>query len=165
MYYRNTRGVAVGVLHDFDLSTTEGRQCNERTGMIPFMAIELLRQSAIYGHKTHEYYHEAESLIWVFAWLTLHYEHGTRRPRQHRPLEALLTLQAVECSDKKIVFMMHVRNEVKLPPSQQEIWQVARRCLKVLALHYAAAGGKPAIMAVEEVFEKSLHNVVTDVLG
>ncbi|KAH7922355.1 hypothetical protein BV22DRAFT_663661 [Leucogyrophana mollusca] len=94
MYYHNTQGVTAGVFNDFDVSsTTESRQRNGRAGTIPFMAIELLKQPALDGHKTHEYYHDAESLIWVFAWVTLHYEHGTRLPRKDRPLENLLSLQ------------------------------------------------------------------------
>ncbi|KAH7920052.1 hypothetical protein BV22DRAFT_1074614 [Leucogyrophana mollusca] len=166
MYYRNAQGVAVGVLNDYDLSsTTEGRQGDERTGTIPFMSVELLRRPALDGHKTHEYYHDAESLIWVLAWVTLHYEHGTRRPRQHRPLEGLLSLQAVECSDKKTSFMVHGRNEVKPPPSQQGNWEVARGCLKVLATHYVEADGSPVVLAMEEAFEKWLFNLVKKSLG
>ncbi|KAH7923107.1 hypothetical protein BV22DRAFT_1121048 [Leucogyrophana mollusca] len=141
MYYCNAEGVAVGVLNDFDLSsTTKGRQSNKRTGTIAFMAIELLTQTVLDGHETHEYHHAAESFIWVLAWVTLHYEHGTRLPRQHRPLERLLSSQGVACGKEKVWLMVSERNELKPPPSQQESWKVAMGCLEVLAMQYAETG-------------------------
>ncbi|KAH7923110.1 hypothetical protein BV22DRAFT_1093462 [Leucogyrophana mollusca] len=187
MYYRNAQGVAVGVLNDFDLSsTTEGRQGNERTGTIPFMAIELLRKSALHGHGTHEYYHDAESLIWVFAWVTLHYEDGTQLPRKDRPLESLLSLQAVACGKEKSWFMLDGRKEVTPRPSQRRNWNLARRCLRILTAHYNRDRDEnldldldldededlgeeeledehendPVNLVAEVVFEKWLHRVV-----
>jgi len=41
--YKNEAGVVVGVLNDFDLATVgPGPTGNERTGTLPFMALELL---------------------------------------------------------------------------------------------------------------------------
>ncbi|KAH7923109.1 hypothetical protein BV22DRAFT_1130895 [Leucogyrophana mollusca] len=167
MYYRNAEGVAVGVLNDFDISSTRDSDVlryNERTGTIQFMAMELLRQPTLDGHKTHEYYHDAESFIWVLAWVTLHHEHGTRLPRKDRALESLLSLQPDECSDKKAAFLMTERNVVQPPPSQQKNWEVAVICLKMLGLRYAERGGKPIDVVMEEAYKKWLHDVVKDFL-
>ncbi|KAH7903649.1 hypothetical protein BJ138DRAFT_984464, partial [Hygrophoropsis aurantiaca] len=69
MYYRDKGNIAVGVLNDFDLSSTKQiRQGNERTGTIPFMAIQLLKQQSTSGHYRHLYRHDAESFMWVLAW-------------------------------------------------------------------------------------------------
>ena len=60
------------------LSSTQqdGPSGNERTGTIPFMAIDLLEKEAIQGKVQHLYQHDAESLIWVLAWVCLRYEDG-----------------------------------------------------------------------------------------
>ncbi|KAH7922354.1 hypothetical protein BV22DRAFT_1017480 [Leucogyrophana mollusca] len=166
MYYRNAQGVAVGVLNDYDLSSAKQvQQGSERTGTVPFMAIELLEQKDLEGHITHEYRHDAESLVWVLAWVALHYKGGARLPRKDRPLEVWQSLQAAECSEKKAAFVVRGRRKIVPPPSQQENWEVARRCLMELTAHYSAEHSEEFIMTVEEVFEKWLYNVVKDFLG
>ncbi|KAH7918880.1 hypothetical protein BV22DRAFT_1134261 [Leucogyrophana mollusca] len=143
MYYRNAKGVAVGVLNDYDLaSTNEGQQGNKRMGTIPFMAIELLDHEGFEGHITHQYRHDAESLVWVLAWVTLHYVHGTRLPRKDRPLEAWQSLQAPECGVKKSAFVLRGRLRIVPPPSQKRNWQVVMRSLKMLNAHYSQDGDK-----------------------
>ncbi|KAH7920055.1 hypothetical protein BV22DRAFT_1074618 [Leucogyrophana mollusca] len=166
MYYRNAQGVVVGVLNDFDLSSIkQGCQDNERLGTMPFMAIELLDQEALGVHITHQYRHDAESLVWVLVSVTLHYEGGTRLPRKNRPLELWQSLQAAECGGSKTTFMVRGRRTIVPPPSQQENWEVARRCLIELTAHYSAEHSAVFIMTAEEVFEKWLYNVVKDFLG
>ncbi|KAH7922353.1 hypothetical protein BV22DRAFT_1037582 [Leucogyrophana mollusca] len=166
MYYRNAQGVVVGALNDFDLSSIkQGRQGNERIGTMPFMAIELLDQEALGVHITHQYRHDAESLVWVLVWVTLHYEGGARLPRKDRPLEVWLSLQAAECSEKKAAFMVWGRRKIVPPPSQPENWEVARNCLKGLTARYAEYKSGQVITAVEEVFEIWLYNAVKDFLG
>ncbi|KAH7918883.1 hypothetical protein BV22DRAFT_1041434 [Leucogyrophana mollusca] len=164
VYYRNAQDVAVGVLNDFDLSsTTEGRQGNERTGTMPFMAIELLDQEGPEGHITRHYRHDAESLVWVLVWVTLHYAHGTRLPRKDRPLEAWQSVQATECSEKKSWFVLLGRRQIVPPPSQQNNWKIAQRCLKVVGTYHIEDDDKP-VMTVEEVFKTWLYNLVKDFL-
>ncbi|KAH7918885.1 hypothetical protein BV22DRAFT_1199795 [Leucogyrophana mollusca] len=175
MYYRNAQGVAVGVLNDYDLaSIIEGHQGNGRVGTMPFMAIELLDQEGPEGHITPKYHHVAESLIWVLAWVTLHYAHGTRLPRKDRPLEAWLSLRAYECGEKKTVFMVRRRQKIVPPPSQKQNWKVVLRSLKTLLAHYSQEenededqdedqdehGHEPVALTVEQAFEKWLHHRV-----
>ncbi|KAG0694105.1 hypothetical protein DFH29DRAFT_838758, partial [Suillus ampliporus] len=68
----------IGVLNDYDLSSTQNHSPSgrERTGMVPFMALDLLTKKAIAGEVEHLYQHDAESLIWVLGWVCLRYEGG-----------------------------------------------------------------------------------------
>ncbi|KAG1739397.1 uncharacterized protein EDB91DRAFT_1248752 [Suillus paluster] len=56
MFYKTDEGVLMGVLNDFDLAslaTTKGRLGNERTGTVPFMALELLTPAGQRGEVEH----------------------------------------------------------------------------------------------------------------
>jgi len=64
-----------GVLNDFDLSTIMkpgdlnlNRQGLERTGTLPFMAMELLREKGFDGKIPRRYEHELGSFAWVRSW-------------------------------------------------------------------------------------------------
>ncbi|KAG0694107.1 hypothetical protein DFH29DRAFT_1006643 [Suillus ampliporus] len=61
----------IGVLNDYDLSSTQNHSPSgrERTGTVPFMALDLLTKQAIAGEVEHLYQHDAESLIWVLGWV------------------------------------------------------------------------------------------------
>lgn len=65
MWYRNGT-VLMGVLNDYDLSslaTALGPQGNERTGTIPFMALDLLSKKGQRGEVKHLYRHDLESFM------------------------------------------------------------------------------------------------------
>ena len=70
MYWRDEKGHAYGTLSDFDLSSLHGEASNnkQRTGTLPFMAIELLsaRDPII-----HRYEHDVESFYWVLLYVVL----------------------------------------------------------------------------------------------
>jgi len=87
MVYKNANGEWTEVLNDYDLSSAgqDGPSDNERTGTAPFMAIDLLREQALEGTVENLYRHDAESLIWVLAWVCLRYEDG--KLRRNRPLD------------------------------------------------------------------------------
>jgi len=66
-----------GVLNDFDLSTimepgarNPNRQGLERTGTLPFMALELLEEKGFDGKIPRRYDHELESFAWVLVWVS-----------------------------------------------------------------------------------------------
>ncbi len=52
-----------------------------RTGTIPFMAMELLKNHYWEGNTTWHYYHELEALIWVLPFVFLAYDNGKFDPR------------------------------------------------------------------------------------
>jgi len=82
-----------GVLNDFDLSTimnpgdrNPNLQGLERTGTLPFMALELLEDEGFDGKIPRRYDHELESFSWVLVWVSrcvLSGHESERPPRLH----------------------------------------------------------------------------------
>ena len=69
-----------GVLTDFDLSLREPRVLGtDRTGTVPFMAIDLLTDEYWEGTLERYYHHELESFIWVIVFVFLLYQDGKRQ--------------------------------------------------------------------------------------
>ena len=136
MFYLDSDGRVIGVLNDYDLSSLKivptGR---ERTGTVPFMAIELLSDKAVAGKVEHCYRHDAESFIWVLTWVSLRYEDGKLRSIG-RPFDNWLTTDANGCREKKSDFLLNVQSpnqDIAIPSSShQSNWQMALYCLRVL---------------------------------
>ncbi|KAG2104721.1 uncharacterized protein F5147DRAFT_263040 [Suillus discolor] len=124
----------IGVLNDYDLSSLAddpGPRGNERTGTVPFMAVDLLTEEGQQGKVKHLYRHDLESFMWCFAWISLRYENGVFLPRRLRPFDEWATLDAVACGEKKYVF----QGRRKLPacsPTNPLMWRFLVACLKVL---------------------------------
>ncbi|KAG2132093.1 hypothetical protein DEU56DRAFT_902391 [Suillus clintonianus] len=77
MVYKTSDGRWIGVLNDFDLSSTRDTPSSqERTGTVPFMALDHLTQEAIEGQVRHLCRHDAESFIWVLTWVCICYDDG-----------------------------------------------------------------------------------------
>ena len=84
-----------GVLNDFDLSTImepgdkrpNRRQGLERTGTLPFMALELLLEDGFNGKIPRRYDHEFESFAWVLVWVSKRVVDGEER--QTKIIEAM----------------------------------------------------------------------------
>jgi len=112
MVYKNANGEWTGVLNDYDLSSTrqDGPSGNERTGMVPFMTIDLLREQALEVTVENLYQHDTESLIWVLAWVCLRYEDG--KLRHNRPLNEWLKADAKQCREKNNDFILVGRYDV-----------------------------------------------------
>ena len=72
MYSISKRGVPLGVVNDFDLASWVGRSTtnNDRTGTIPFMAIDLL-EGGLDRCIPRLYRHDMESFSWVLAYVTV----------------------------------------------------------------------------------------------
>ena len=111
MYYRANNTV-VGVLNDYDLASLKGDPPlgNERTGTIPFMALELLSPNGQNGKVKHLYRHDLESFIWVLVWLSLQYKDGEKVKRG--PIEDWAKMNADKCYSAKWHFL---RNPQFLP--------------------------------------------------
>jgi hypothetical protein len=100
------------------------------------MAIELLTNEAIEGKVQHLYQHDAESFIWVFAWVCLRYEEG-RLLRKGRPLDEWMKVDIATCREKKNDFLNEKRHKMIPSQSHQENWDIAQFCLDVLSSQYA----------------------------
>ncbi|KAG1755272.1 uncharacterized protein EDB91DRAFT_1042382 [Suillus paluster] len=143
----------IGVLNDYDLSSTQDDSPSglERTGTVPFMALELLTKKAIAGQVEHLYQHDAESFIWVLTWVCLRYEEGKLLSKP-RPLEQWLGVDAIGCRKEKNDFLLAGLCDEDLRPSRshQDTWVIARKCLVAIWSHNGPDG--PTKMVDDEVF-------------
>ncbi|KAG0699024.1 hypothetical protein DFH29DRAFT_855315 [Suillus ampliporus] len=136
MYYRTKKGVLMGVLNDYDLSSLAialGPQGNERTGTVPFMALDHLSLKGQAGGIKHLYRHDLESFIWVLVWVSFRYREGVLLPRETRPLDEWATLGAVACGKEKSWFLNNFV-DVKPPGIHPQLWRLVVECLSVLKL-------------------------------
>ncbi|KAG1766866.1 hypothetical protein EV702DRAFT_785943 [Suillus placidus] len=127
-------GKLIGVLNDYDLSSLAndpGPRGNERTGTVPFMALDLLTAKAQRGEVKHIYRHDLESFMWVFAWISLRYENGALLPAESRPLDDWVTLDAVACRKEKLDFL-DVLEDFKPSHMESLIWRFIVSCFDVL---------------------------------
>ncbi|KAG2355773.1 hypothetical protein BDR07DRAFT_1302159 [Suillus spraguei] len=147
MVYKTSDGRYIGVLNDFDLSSTrDSPSGQERTGTVPFMAVELLTEEAIKGKVKHLYRHDAESFIWVLIWVCLRYKAG-RLLRKRRPLDEWLKVDAVGCRKEKNDFLITSHSRIKPSESHKgSSWKVVRSSLRVVRLFYAV---KPEVDDLE----------------
>ncbi|KAH7891061.1 hypothetical protein F5I97DRAFT_1827025 [Phlebopus sp. FC_14] len=104
MYYRDKDGNVVGVLNDFDLASLgDGVTGTERTGTVPFIALDLLTDEALRGEVKHLYEHDAESFIWLLTWISLRYRNG--QPMKNKALDQWPIVDAMTCREKKLNFL------------------------------------------------------------
>ncbi|KAG8990627.1 hypothetical protein FRB94_004534 [Tulasnella sp. JGI-2019a] len=78
MYFKEGDEI-FGVLNDFDLATMVGAKHatnSERTGTLPFMALDLLTRKGCNGEVEHLYRHDLESFLWVLVWITFRFQDG-----------------------------------------------------------------------------------------
>ncbi|KAG1826552.1 hypothetical protein EV424DRAFT_1643290 [Suillus variegatus] len=126
-------GKQIGVLNDYNLSSLAddpGPRGNERTGTVPFIAVDLLTEEGQQGKVEHLHRHDLESFIWCFAWISLRYDNGVLLPQRLCPFDEWATLDTVACGEKKYVF----QGRRKLPacsPTNPLMWCFLVACLKV----------------------------------
>ena len=108
MYYR-VDGEVFGVLNDYDVASLESDSplANERTGTIPFMALDLLENHGKKGIVKHVYRHDLESFIWVLVWLTLQYRNGEKISG---PLDEWAQGNAENCLSRKCRFFFNYKS-------------------------------------------------------
>ncbi|KAG2127931.1 uncharacterized protein EDB93DRAFT_1340893 [Suillus bovinus] len=154
MGYR-LRGQFFGVLNDYDLSSFKrnGPSGLERTGTVPFMAVNLLTPKAIAGEVEHVYAHDAESFIWVLTWICLRYEDG-KLLSKNRPLEEWLRVDASTCAEKKSHFWS---NGLGARPSvsHEASWDLVQRCFLGIHSLYTPLGYRK--LADQPAFELLLE--------
>lgn len=99
MFRRGSDGKVCGVLNDFDHVIPAGdpnsNSSRQRTGTVPFMAIDILNESP---PPVHLYRHDLESLYYVLVWVVC--------PRNHPYIERLFSLGGRRMADAKIAFFL-----------------------------------------------------------
>ncbi|KAG1796393.1 uncharacterized protein HD556DRAFT_299238 [Suillus plorans] len=162
MGYR-LRGRFISVLNDFDLSSMKdllssiqgGPRGFERTGTVPFMALDLLKPEAIAGRVEHVYRHDAESFVWVLTWICLRYKKG-KLLRKRRPLDEWLTVDAMGCYEKKMGFL-GMLSTMRPTRSHEGSFKVAFECLDVIIISLSPTA---PVLTDDEVFKTLLQNHV-----
>jgi len=129
MWYEKD-GILMGVLNDYDLSSLASAQGPERTGTVPFMALDLLTPKGQGGEIKHLYRHDLESFIWVLVWVCLRYRDGKLLTFK-RPFDDWATKDAVTVGEKKVSFLI---NFFSLKPKDLDplMWSLVAHCLQVL---------------------------------
>ena len=109
MYYEQD-GKKYGVLNDFDLAAimavgerTPKKQGFERTGTLPFMAIDLLRHSN--GQISRWFRHDLESCMWCLVWEAL------AKEREHWYREDLSRISAEKYQMLSMLDISHLKEE------------------------------------------------------
>ena len=109
MYYEQD-GKKYGVLNDFDLAAimsvgerTPKKQGLERTGTLPFMALDLLRYPD--GQISHRFRHDLESCMWCLVWEAL------TRKQEHWYGEELTRITAEKSEMLNELNMSHLKQE------------------------------------------------------
>ena len=88
-----------GVLNDFDLATFAKQpspSSSERTGTIPFMALELIHPSHPPGSVKHEYRHDHESFAWTLLWIFGTFKDGQEVSKRPSRFERWVTADSYE---------------------------------------------------------------------
>jgi hypothetical protein len=83
-----------GVLNDFDLATLAEQPSpsgSERTGTIPFMALDLIHPEHPPGSAKHEYRHDHESFVWTLYWIFGTFKNGRELPKRPARFERWVT--------------------------------------------------------------------------
>jgi len=117
-----------GVINDWDLShkTGENHVGGERTGTLPFMALDLLEDGALAGKTTRLYRHDLEGLIWILPWVFLQFEDGRLVNVQ---LTEWCTGNHVDCRAHKTDLLDRM-SDAEPTASWSEEWDVAYTALQ-----------------------------------
>ena len=109
MYYEQD-GKKYGVLNDFDLAAimavgerTPKKQGFERTGTLPFMAIDLLRHSN--GQISRWFRHDLESCMWCLVWQAL------ARKQEHWYSDELTRISAEKSGMLSLLDISYLKEE------------------------------------------------------
>ena len=112
-----------GVVADFDLSILAWLQRvpgSDRTGTIPFMALDLLTDGYWKGYWERCYHHEFESCLWMLPVIFLAYEDG-KRDRENQFTKDWFTSDHRSCHDVKSGFLFLTRTRYyAIHPKLQE---------------------------------------------
>ncbi|KAG2132094.1 hypothetical protein DEU56DRAFT_448941 [Suillus clintonianus] len=158
MVYQTSDGRWIGVLNDFDLSSTQAAPSGqERTGTVPFMSLGLLTEKAIQGQVKHLYQHDAESFIWVLTWVCICYDNGVFIGKGTK-LNGWLTVDAEGCLGEKSKFLLSGRDDIEPSGSHRDTWEkMAQSCLDTVSLCYTVRASRRTSLENRVVFETWLE--------
>lgn len=123
-----------GVLNDWDLSyvnseDSQGHVGGERTGTIPFMALDLLCDDYWQGKITRHYRHDLEGLIWVLPWVFLQFDGSERKNWR---FDAWSTGDYEICRKEKLDALVNFNSRDNTAQSWESEWTFALMLLSWL---------------------------------
>jgi hypothetical protein len=116
-----------GILNDFDLAYVRGGprpSGTERTGTMPFMALDLLTEDAWDGKVKRLYRHDCESFAWVLLWICCRFEDG--KEIHNAPLSELITYDFNMCRAMKLDFL---ERQLVATTSYKPYWRAVKDLL------------------------------------
>ena len=154
-----------GVLNDYNLAHLDGQpqpSGSERTGTMPFMALDLLADEAMDGKVERLYCHDCESFAWVLLLICCRYEDG--KEIQNAPLSELNTHDYKQCFKEKYVMSGGILDRITATRSYESFWPTARQLL-AWPLSFRSARysypnrdtSEPDINEVVDIYSKSLE--------
>ena len=122
-----------GILNDYDLAHLSGRprpSGTERTGTMPFMALDLLTDDAWDGKVKRVYRHDCESFAWVLLWICCRYKDG--KEIHEPPLRELITADFKVCLREKLAYL---DRKLAATTSYKPYWRVVMDLLNWSIVH------------------------------
>lgn len=131
-----------GVLTDFDLSLLQWEPRvigTDRTGTIPFMALDLLSTEYWNGKIKRFHHHELESFIWILTYVFLLYDAGIRKPNKY--VDSWRTSDYITCAGTKLIFYrLNTLTEAAetVPANFKNSWPLAAKLCSALFIYHAS---------------------------
>ncbi|KAF8881294.1 hypothetical protein CPB84DRAFT_254716 [Gymnopilus junonius] len=126
-----------GVLTDFDLSLLQWEPRvfgTDRTGTIPFMALDLLTSQYWTGYRARYYHHELESFLWILPYVFLLYQDGKRKGTA---IEDWITSSYDSCFAAKLTFLSKINDaKSKVQSDFKNCWVLASALCRTLRHGY-----------------------------
>ncbi|KAF9498467.1 hypothetical protein BDN71DRAFT_1443306 [Pleurotus eryngii] len=119
-----------GVLNDWDLAHSTKRQGSlgrERTGTMPFMALDLLTAPGWMGQVERLYRHDCESFAWVMVWICGRYDSGQEILQP--PFQGWIKDRPEDCRGAKSNILTGAWRQVVPTPSFAACWTASLRHL------------------------------------
>ncbi|KDQ61753.1 hypothetical protein JAAARDRAFT_190479 [Jaapia argillacea MUCL 33604] len=122
-----------GILNDYDLTVLRKKDEDraitgtERTGTIPFMALDLLTKDFFDGKIRRIYRHDNESFIWVLPWIFLR-----GKSSQALALNKWATSDFAGCRELKFSFLLVYHEYHGYPEANKQPYKAASRLLRWL---------------------------------
>ena len=134
--YKRIDGKIRGYLIDFDLASLVGRESHNlnRTGTMPFMALELLGSVRSGGPPViHVYAHDGEAVCWVVFWLGVQYKDGTRKKHSFQGWEMV---DAATCRKEKLDVLFNGLDMHLFTEPNTLLQEPIRDLLRLLLIYY-----------------------------
>ncbi|RDB14846.1 hypothetical protein Hypma_016375 [Hypsizygus marmoreus] len=145
----------LGVLNDFDLATLDDKEATDRTGTVPFMALDLLCDQYYEGKIRRRYRHDLEAFVWVLFWVIF----SNTGTQEHRDLlERWNTSLYQQCYESKASFLFSPVSKYFGGRQGQREWELAEALFLWLQSRTFASGPEQADDAIFSEFEGIVDN-------